>query len=171
MDLASGYNKVPVAEADRPKTAFCTPFGLFECNHMPFGLCNAPSTFQLLMQRVFGDQQYQSLLLYLNNIVFFSSTFEQHQERLEVVLQRLQHKGLKAKFSKCSFFQQEMRYLGNIILAEGVSTNPSKVEVVANWQPHTTILQLRSFLGFCQLLSVLREGLCQVGCPLTSPCC
>lgn len=62
MDLASGYNQVPVSEADRPKTAFCTPFGLFEWNRMPFGLCNAPSTFQRLMQRLFGDQQCQSLL-------------------------------------------------------------------------------------------------------------
>ena len=131
MDLASGYNQVPVAEADRPKTAFCTPFGLFEWNRMPFGLCNAPSTFQRLMQRIFGDKQCQSLLLYLDDIVVFSSTFQQHLERLEVVLQRLQHEGLKAKLSKCSFFQQEVRYLGHVISAEGVSTDPSKVEVVA----------------------------------------
>lgn len=67
LDLASGYNQVPVTEADRPKTAFCTPFGLFEWNRMPFGLCNAPSTFQRLMQRLFGDQQCQSLLLYLDH--------------------------------------------------------------------------------------------------------
>lgn len=71
LGLASGYNQVPVAEADIPKTAFCTPFGLFEWNRMPFGLCNAPSTFQRLMQRIFGDQQCQSLLLYLDDIVVF----------------------------------------------------------------------------------------------------
>ena len=76
---------------------------------MPFGLCNAPSTFQRLMQRVFGDQQCQSLLLYLDDIVVFSSTFQQHLERLEVVLQQLQRKGLKAKLSECLFFQQEVR--------------------------------------------------------------
>jgi len=75
MDLASGYNQVAVSEKDRPKTAFCTPFGLFEWNHMPFGLCNAPSTFQRLMQITKdGDQQGQSLLLYLDDIVVFSST-------------------------------------------------------------------------------------------------
>lgn len=94
MDLASGYNQVPVTETDRAKTAFCTPFGLFEWNRMPYGLCNAPSTFQRLMERLFGDQQQQSLLLYLNDIVVFSSSVAQHLERLEVVLSRL--KRLKA---------------------------------------------------------------------------
>ncbi|RXN21037.1 Transposon Ty3-I Gag-Pol poly [Labeo rohita] len=73
LDLARGYNQVPVMEKDRPKTAFCTPFGLFEWNRMPFGLCNAPSTFQRLMERLFGDQQYQSLLLYLDDVVVFLS--------------------------------------------------------------------------------------------------
>lgn len=131
MDLASGYNQVPVAEADWPKTAFCTPFGLFEWNRMPFGLCNAPSTFQRLMQRVVGDQLCQSLLLYLDDIVFFSSTVEQHLERLEVVLGRLRQEGLKAKLTKCAFFQKEVRYLGHVISDQGVSTDPSKVEVVA----------------------------------------
>lgn len=82
MDLASGYNQVPVTEEDRPKTAFCTPFGLFEWNRMPFGLFNAPSTFQKLMLCIFGDQQCQSLLLYLDGIVIFSSTVQQRLERL-----------------------------------------------------------------------------------------
>lgn len=78
LDLDSGYNQVPVSEQDKPKTAFCTLFGLFEFNRMPFGLCNAPSTFQRLMQRMFGDQQGQSLLLYLDNIIVFSSSVKQH---------------------------------------------------------------------------------------------
>lgn len=104
LDLASGYNQVPVAESDRAKTAFCTPFGLFEWNRMPFGLCNAPSTFQRLMQRIFGDQQCQSLLLYLDDIVVFSSTIEEHLDRLKAVLGRLQKENLKVKLSKCAFF-------------------------------------------------------------------
>lgn len=112
MDLASGYNQVPVTEKDRPKTAFCTPFGLFEWNYMPFGLCNAPSTFQRLMQRIFGDQQGQSWLLYLDDIVVFLSTVQQHLQRLDVVVGRLQQDRLKAKLSKCFFFQ--VRYLGHI---------------------------------------------------------
>lgn len=80
LDLTSGYNQVPISEADKPKTAFCTLFGLFEWNRMMFGLCNAPSMFQRLMQRMFRDQQYESLLLYLDDIVVFSSSFGQHLE-------------------------------------------------------------------------------------------
>lgn len=95
LDLASGYKQVPVTEQDKPKTAFCTPFGLFEWNSMPFGLCNAPSTFQRLMQRMFGDQQGQYLLLYLDDIIVFSSSVSQHLQRMEVVLSRLQREGLK----------------------------------------------------------------------------
>lgn len=113
-----------VTEADRSKTAFCTPFGMFEWNRMPFGLCNTPSTFQSLMQCIFGNQQCQSLLLYLDDVVnLVSSTVQQHLERLKVVLEQLQHESLKAKLSKCSFFCKEVRYFGHVISAEGVSTD------------------------------------------------
>eukprot|EP00064_Thunnus_orientalis_P022840 superscaffoldBa00008073_g23061 len=95
MDLASGYNQVPFAEKDKMKTAFCTPFGLFEFNRMPFGLCNAPSTFQRLMERMFGAQHCQSLLLYLDDVVVFSSTVDEHLDRFGAVLSKLQQEGLK----------------------------------------------------------------------------
>lgn len=134
IDLASGYNQVPVAEEDKAKTAFCTPFGLFEFNRMPFGLCNALSTFQRLMQRLLGDQQCQSLLLYLDDIVVYSSSVSQHLERLELVLGRLEREALKAKLDKCSFFQPKVQYLGHVISKEGVSTDPSKIEAVAEWK-------------------------------------
>ena len=107
LDLASGYNQVLVREQDREKTAFCTPFGLFEFNRMPFGLCNAPGTFQRLMERIFGDQSFHALLLYLDDIVIFSTTFQQHLQRLEMVLTRLQQHNLKLKLKICKFFQTE----------------------------------------------------------------
>lgn len=125
LDLAAGYNQVPVTEKDKMKTAFCTPFGLFEWNRMPFGLCNAPSTFQRLMERIFGDQHCQSLLLYLDYVIVFSSTVEEHVSRLDVVLGRLQQEGLKAKLEKCSFFQSEVSYLGHVVSRDGVSTDPN----------------------------------------------
>lgn len=166
MDLASGYNQVPVAEKDRAKTAFCTPFGLFEWNRMPFGLCNAPGTFQRLMQRLFGDQQCQTLLLYLDDIVIFSSTVAQHLERMDVVLGRLQREGLKAKLSKCAFFQREVHYLGHVISSKGVSTDPSKIEAVADWRQPATVSDLRSFLGFASYYRRFVEGFAKMAAPL-----
>lgn len=78
LDLASDYNQVAVAEKDKAKAAFCTPFGLFEFERMPFGLCNAPGTFQRFMERIFGDQSFHSVLLYLDDVILFSSLVEQH---------------------------------------------------------------------------------------------
>lgn len=166
IDLASGYNQVPVAEQDKPKTAFCTPFGLFEWNRMPFGLCNAPGTFQRLMQRMFGGQQCQSLLLYLDDIVVFSSSVSQHLERLELVLSRLQKEGLKAKLEKCDFFKQQVRYLGHVISNEGVSTDPSKIEAVALWKRPGHLSELRSFLGFASYYRRFVEGFAKLAAPL-----
>ena len=148
LDLASGYNQVAVAEQDRAKTAFCTPFGLYEFNRMPFGLCNAPGTFQRLMEHIFGDQSFQTLLLYLDDVVVFSSSFEQHLQRLGLVLGRLRAQNLKLKLSKCHFFAREVQYLGHVISAAGVATDPEKTRVVAEWPRPRTTRDLRSFLGF-----------------------
>lgn len=166
LDLASGYNQVPVAEKDKAKTAFCTPFGLFEFNRMPFGLCNAPSTFQRLMERIFGDQSFQSLLLYLDDIVVFSSSFEQHLERLDLVLTRLKEHNLKLKLEKCHFFQPEVQYLGHVISASGVATDPSKISAVAGWARPTTCIELQSFLGFASYYRRFVEGFAKYAAPL-----
>ena len=164
--MASGYNQVPVTERDKAKTAFCTPFGLFEWNRMPFGLCNAPSTFQRLMQRLFGDQQCQSLLLYLDDIVVFSTTVQQHLERLDLVLSRLQNEGLKAKMSKCTFFQRKVKYLGHVVSDQGVATDLSKIEAVAQWRHPNTVSELRSFLGFASYYRRFVEGFAKLAAPL-----
>ena len=166
LDLASGYNQVPMAEKDKAKTAFCTPFGLFEFNRMPFGLCNAPSTFQRLMERIFGDQSFQSLLLYLDDIVIFSQTFDQHLQRLELVLTRLKKHHLKLKLSKCHFFQSEVKYLGHVISASGVATDPSKISAVAEWAQPTTCTELQSFLGFASYYRRFVEGFARYAAPL-----
>ncbi|KAL2088289.1 hypothetical protein ACEWY4_015188 [Coilia grayii] len=166
LDLASGYNQVPMAEKDKEKTAFCTPFGLFEFNRMPFGLCNAPSTFQRLMERIFGDQSFTSLLLYLDDIVIFSSSFQQHLQRLELVLSRLKEHNLKLKLSKCHFFKDEVQYLGHVISSRGVATDPDKIQTVLQWKRPLTLTELRSFLGFASYYRRFVAGFAKHAGPL-----
>ena len=167
LDLASGYNQVPVAEADKHKTAFCTPFGLFEFNRMAFGLCNAPSTFPRLMERIFGDH-LQSLVLFLDDVVVFSTSVEQHLQRLELVLQRLQKENLKVKLSKCCFFQKQVKYLGHVVSEAGVATDPDKIAAVAQWKCPETVKELKSFLGFASYYQQFVPGFSQIASPLNS---
>jgi Reverse transcriptase (RNA-dependent DNA polymerase)/RNase H-like domain found in reverse transcriptase len=123
MDLASGYHQNAVEEKDRHKTAFTTPFGLYEYTRMPFGLCNAPATFSQLMQSQMHDLIMQIMLVSLDDILVFSSTFEDHVKRLEMVLKRLRSLGLKLNPKKCHFLREEVRYIGHTISAKGVSTD------------------------------------------------
>lgn len=118
------------------------------------------------MERLFGDQQCQTLLLYLDDIVIFSSTVSQHLERLELVLSRLQGQGLKAKLSKCTFFQREVRHLGHIISDQGVGTDPSKIEAVAQWRCPVNVSELRSFLGFASYYRRFVSGFAKLAAPL-----
>ena len=166
IDLASGFNQVAVDELDKEKTAFSTPFGLFEYNRMPFGLCNAPATFQRLMQSCLHDQIFQLLLVYMDDIIVFSSSFEAHLERLDKVLTRLEEHGLKIKPSKCQFLRKQVTYLGYRISATGVSTDPDKVTAVKNWEVPNTVKELRSFLGFASYYRRFVKDFSKVAGPL-----
>ena len=116
LDLKSGYWQVPLAEEDKCKTAFTVgPLGFWECERMPFGLTNAPATFQRLMESCMGDLHLSFCLLYLDDIVIFSKTYEEHLVRLEAVFQKLKEAGLKLSPSKCQFLRKDTRYLGHII--------------------------------------------------------
>lgn len=147
IDLASGYHQVAVHEKDRPKTAFITPFGLYEYQRMPFGLCNAPATFQRLIHAIMSDLVFQVVLVYLDDLLVYSSTFQDHLVRLETVLKRLRETGLKLKIEKCHFLQSEVKFLGHQVSSEGVHTDPDKISVVREWPVPNTPKELRSFLG------------------------
>lgn len=148
LDLASGYWQVRVEEKDREKTAFTTPFGLYEWDRMPFGLCNAPATFQRLMQRCLGGQLSDSTLVYLDDIIVFSTDFTTHLQHLERVFEAMERYGLKLRPEKCQLLQKEVKFLGHCISGKGVAPDPEKVAAVQDWQPPTTVRQVRSFLGF-----------------------
>ncbi|KAL2086778.1 hypothetical protein ACEWY4_017837 [Coilia grayii] len=133
LDLTSGYFQVAMDDADRAKTAVTTPFGLYEWSRMPFGLCNAPATFQRLMGVVLGDLTFEVLLIYLDDIIVFSRDFETHCERLELVFSRLRQHGLKLKPSKCHLLTDKVRFLGHIISAQGIRVDQEKVQVLETW--------------------------------------
>ncbi|GBM61026.1 Retrovirus-related Pol polyprotein from transposon 297 [Araneus ventricosus] len=149
LDLKSGYWQVEVRPEDREKTAFTTGQGLWQFKVMPFGLCNAPATFERLMETVLRGLSSEACLVYLDDIIIVGRTFEEHLNNLRKVFQRLQKANLKLSPKKCRFFQKEVTYLGHVISAEGVKTDPGKIKAVVDWPRPETVHDLKSFLGLC----------------------
>ena len=150
LDLLSGFWQVEVAPEDRDKTAFAVPGqGLYRFVTMPFGLCNAPATFERLMERVLQGLQWTIAVLYIDDVIVFSDTIESHLDRLGQVMDRLLKAGLKLKPSKCQLLRHKVEFLGHIVSADGVAVDPTKVEKVRNWPVPRSVTQLRSFLGLC----------------------
>ena len=147
LDLLSGYWQVEVSPEDREKTAFCTHEGLFEFRVMPFGLCNAPATFQRLMDTVLAGLQWSSCVVYLDDTVIPGTTFQAHVANLRAVFGRLKGANLKLKPRKCRFCVREVNFLGHIVSADGVRTDPIKTEKVSTWPQPTSRRELQQFLG------------------------
>ena len=166
LDLASGYWQVEMKESDKEKTAFSTPQGHFEFNVMPFGLTNAPATFQRLMECVLAGLTPEQCLIYLDDVIIFSSSFQAHLEHLSSVLTRLDEAGLKLRLSKCHFAKQEVRYLGHIISRKGVQPDPEKTRAVQDFPPPQSLKQLRSFMGLANYYRRFIRGYAQIATPL-----
>ena len=147
LDLRSGYWQVEMDQDSRKKTAFVTHKGLYEFNVMPFGLTNAPATFQRLMDIVLAGLKWQCCLVYIDDVVIFSPTFEQHIKDLEKVFQALQSANLTLKISKCQFCRREMRYLGHLITQNGIKPDPDLIKSVTNFPQPKKIKDVQSFLG------------------------
>ena len=146
LDLKSGYWQVLMDEADKEKTAFACHCGLFEFNVMPFGLSNAPAIFQELMSIVLQGLGHFATA-YLDDILIYSETVDQHLHHLQQVFDRLREHGLKLKLKKCSFLRSETTYLGFIISSEGIKPDPQKVEAIKSLPPPTCVREVRSFIG------------------------
>ena len=147
LDLASGYWQVELDEEAKEKAAFVTRSGLWAWKVMPFGLTSAPATFERLMEKVLRGLHWETLLIYLDDVIIFAKDMSTHLQRLEEVLRRLKEAGLKLKPSKCQFFADSVNYLGHVVSRDGVSTDPAKVEAVTEWPVPKSTKDVRAFLG------------------------
>jgi hypothetical protein len=147
IDLRSGSHQLKIRESDIPKTAFCTWYGLYEYTVMSFGLTNAPAYFMYLMNKVFIEYLDRFIVVFIDDILIFSKTMEEHEEHLRLVLEKLRSNQLYVKFSKCEFWLTEVAFLGHVISVGGVSVDPGKVNDVLNWMPPTIVSEIWSFLG------------------------
>ncbi|KAL7880623.1 hypothetical protein SRHO_G00028770 [Serrasalmus rhombeus] len=156
MDLTSGFYNIPMAEEDKKYTAFTTPLGLHEYNRMPQGLSNSPASFMRMMLSIFGDLNFSSLLCYLDDLLVYAPNEEESLKRLEVVFLRLRLHNLKLSPKKCHLMQASVRFLGHYIDSNGVSLDPSKVEVITKMSRADlmeedgytpSVKRIKSFLG------------------------
>ena len=134
INLRTGYHQLRVREVDIPKTTFRTRYGHFEFTVMPFELTNAPAAFMDLMHRVFHPYLDQFFVVFMDDILIYSQSKEKHEDHLRVILQLLRDHQLYAKFNKCEFWLTEVRFLGHVVSALGVSVDPEKVEAVISWE-------------------------------------
>ena len=167
LDLRAGFHQLRMTPEDVYKTAFKTHSGHYEYLVMPFGLSNAPYTFQGLMNHVFQEISRKFLLVFFDDILVYSSSWEEHLQHLHEVFAILRHQQLYLKASKCTFSATSIEYLGHFISAAGVSTDPKKIEAIRNWPTPSSQKQLRSFLGLANYYRRFIRGYSIISRPLT----
>ena len=163
----SGYHQICVAQGDEYKTAFKTHHGLYEFLVMPFGLTNAPASFQGMMNTIFASLLRKCVLVFMDDILIYSNTLEDHVQHLSQVFQIIKQHHFLIKKSKCSFAQRDIEYLGHVISGKGVATEPSKIVVVQQWPTPSNIKQLRGFLGITGYYRKFIKNYSMLSRPLT----
>ncbi|KAL5838121.1 hypothetical protein ACOSQ3_015290 [Xanthoceras sorbifolium] len=167
IDLRSGYHQLRIKDSNIPKTAFRTRYGHYEFVVMPFGLTNAPAAFMDLMNRIFRPYLDQFVVVFIDDILVYSQTAEDHDKHLRVVLQILREKQLYGKLSKCEFWLPEIAFLGHIVSAEGIKADPKKIEAIVEWKPLRNVTEVRSFLGLAGYYRRFVKGFSSIASPLT----
>ncbi|MDD2978257.1 reverse transcriptase domain-containing protein, partial [Aquabacterium sp.] len=167
IDLRNGFHQIAIRPEDREKTAFRTRFGHFEYTVLPMGLCNAPGTFMQLMNQTFADMLDKSVLCFLDDILVFSKTREEHLQHLRTVLTRLRDQELYVKPSKCAFMQREVGFLGHRIGADGLRVAPDKISAVQQWPVPKSVTEVRSFLGLANFYRRFVRDYSRIALPLT----
>ncbi|GJS64337.1 putative nucleotidyltransferase, ribonuclease H [Tanacetum coccineum] len=168
IDLRSGYHQLRVHDDDISKTAFRTRYGHFEFTVMPFGLTNAPVVFMDLMNRVCKPYLDKFIIVFIDDILIYSKTKEDHENHLRLMLDLLRKEKLYAKFSKCEFWLQEVHFLRHVVNHDGIHVDPSKIEAVKSWKAPTTPSEVRSFLGLAGYYRHFIENFSKIDKPLTS---
>ena len=147
LDMASGYWQIEIDEKDKEKTAFICSAGLYEYNVMPFGLCNAPATFQRMMDNLLQDLNWEAGRDYIDDIIIGSNKFEDHIQDLRNLFVKIRQVNLKIKLSKCTFGVAKALYLGHELSEQGIAPNPQKIEAIERMKPPVDLKGLRTFLG------------------------
>jgi len=166
IDLGNAYYQVELEEESKEKTAFSTKYGQYYFNRMPFGIAAAPSTFQKLMTIVIGDMIWKESLVYLDDILVFSKTIEDHIRILDKLLGRIANAGLRLNPDKCKFFVSEIKFLGHIINTEGIKTDMEKIETIRKFEKPRCVKHVRSFLGLTNYYRKFIEGYSKYAKPL-----
>ena len=167
IDLHTGYHQLRVRETDIPKTTFRMGYGHFEFTVMPFGLTIVPAAFMDLMHRVFQSYLYQFDVVFVDDILIYSQSEWEHEDHLRIVLQMLRDHQLYAKFSKCEFWLTEVRFLGHVVSASGVSVDLKKVEAVMSWERPKSVFEIRSFLRLVGYYRRFIEDFSLLATPMT----
>ena len=167
IDLRTGYHQLRVREADIPKTTFRMRYGHFEFTVMPFGLTNAPTTFMDLMHKVFQLYLDQFVVVFMHDILIYSQSKREHEDHTRIVLQLLRDHQLYDKFNVYEFWLTEVRFLGHMVSASGVSMDPKKVEAVMSWERPKSVFKIRGFLGLAGYYRRFTEGFSQLAALMT----
>lgn len=167
LDLNQGYMQIKLTESSIPKTAFITPDGLYEFTRMPFGLCNAPATFQRIMDITLSGLKWNQCLVYLDDIVIYGNTLEEHNKHLVNVLQRIEDSGMTIKPSKCAFGVTELKFLGHIVSGQGIHMDPEKVRAIKELKEPTNVTEIRSFIGAASYYRRFVKDFAKIAEPMT----
>ena len=167
IDLRSGYHQLRVRDSDVSKTAFRTRYGHYEFLVMPFGLTNAPAVFMALMNKIFAEYLDQFTVVFIDDILVYSKSREEHEEHLRIALQLLRDNQLYAKLTKCDFWLEEVAFLGHIISKEGLSVDPAKIDAVVKWERPKNASEIRSFLGLAGYYRRFVQGFSSIAASLT----
>ncbi|XP_052723888.1 uncharacterized protein LOC108343993 [Vigna angularis] len=167
IDLRSGYHQIRVKEGDIYKTAFRSRYGHYEYVVMPFGVTNAPAIFMDYMNRIFRPYLDKFVVVFIDDILIYSKSFEEHEDHLRIVLGVLREKELYAKKSKCEFWMKEIQFLGHVVSAGGIAVDPAKVKAVLDWESPRSVTEVRSFVGLAGYYRRFIEGFSKIVAPLT----